>query len=745
MATLEGRATPHCTKFRNCRRVAVWQLKYRTPRASWRSRASCAAFALVFACFAAVFTTASRRLLHPFDFIRFMASTSRCIVLSSDSKMLTFHPIIIYSHYIEYCFQDQHIQKIRCFPPALNALPESNILEIQTRVCKRRTSNEAISALAIEFRRQARARRPHSAYPPLPPLLLQPLRKLKSSQAPKRPPYREPTRRQMVAMGADELAAALHAPLRSELSSLWGDDDAAAEAAVAVSPSSSSSSAASSPALPPQQQQQPLVAAPSFFFPVGDLSAFLPTHQQQQQQPTASSTMATTPNFLDDLLSSTDDLDFRVRGGTNSSTATSSSSSSVFAQTPLTHSLPPSIQQQLVQSLQAQRQLAAGLGSLTDLELDGAVDPAQLPASLRGATASRLLQLENNYERKKKRAKINRKDLNARFQELMDILNLKEDRKLNRAKVLEKAIEYIERLEDELQAVRSQAEAKKAAVSAPHQVLQQQQQSQQPTAAQMLLPTSSATHAIGGSGSLVAFNPSNAHAWAAAAAAGASSIPMAPMMWLPCSVVAPPPSSVALRAASRVRTEKRSACRGTKSSSAAADAPVAVASARSVSLALPEVSEVSTGGPRRSLKRTREGSAVASASAATAAKDEDSVFVWGAREIPTLLAFCDAWTLVSLLQTSREVAAVARRDALWLELARHRWRLGEALTPNAREQVRLLLSVDVLVLVVLTARAAIAVDGLAPRDAHACVWGDQRTSQYARARVCVCVCQPRLL
>lgn len=492
----------------------------------------------------------------------------------------------------------------------------------------------------------------------------------------------------MVAMGADELAIALHAPLRSELGALWSDDDASAASAVAVSPSSASSSGASSPVLPPQQPLAP-PTAPGFFFPVGDLSAFLAGALTQQQQSTA--TASITPNFLDDLLSSSDDLDFRVRSGTLSSSTGGGSSTPLG----LPHSLPPSIQQQLTQSLHAQRQLTAGLTSLPDspfLGLDSAADASQL-----GSAASRLLQLENNYERKKKRAKINRKDLNARFQELMDILNLKEDRKLNRAKVLERTIEYIERLEDELHAMRVQAAAKKAtgtatadATCASKQTLQSQQSQQ----SHERPPPAATAHALAtaaSGGSLVTFNASGAHAWAAA---GPSGLPMAPMMWLPCPLVAPPPSSAAVRRTrpqptSCERAEKRVALRGSKPSDVVA---VVAAAKGSAGATRPS----SADGTRRGLKRTRDDCAVTDA-ASPRTNAAESVFVWGVQEIPALLAFCDAWTLVSLLQTSTEVAAVARQNKWWLELSRHRWGLcepSELHTLTAREQVRVRVSVE---------------------------------------------------
>lgn len=562
----------------------------------------------------------------------------------------------------------------------------------------------------------------------------------------------------MVTMGAEGLTAAFHAaPMRSELSNIWNEalhDDEDDEMdhtdtsgqentdATAVSPSPSSSSSASSPGLPSQtqqQQQQQLLmmnqqallaassamlnnpAAAAFYYPMNphmnDFGAFLASSTAAattaQHQPTPVSMLAsgnTAPtnahlaqpaaplgaSFLDDLLSSTDDMDFRVRG----SGQTNSNNSSANFMLPQSHSLPPSIQQQLMQSLQMQRQstTSPGVGTMSDssfLGLDGATADGDSSSDRNAGIATRLLQLENNYERKKKRAKINRKDLNARFQDLMDILNLKEDRKLNRAKILEKTIEYIEKLEDELHAIRSQADAKKA--TNPPTAVVNQSQSQQQQTVQMMLQNPAASHAMTGGGSLLAFDPTTAHAWTAAAAAGASSMPMTPMMWLPCSIMAPPISAL-LRGAPpsppRCITEKKNTVRVSKATPAADSETVTTVTI------IPDPAD----GAKRSLKRARDTSAgdvpVPAASLtlssstqerAAATDNADSAFVWSAQEIPTFLAFCDAWTLVNLMQTSQELGSLARQNTLWIELCRRRWRLGSGsqlhLT-NACEQVR---------------------------------------------------------
>lgn len=569
----------------------------------------------------------------------------------------------------------------------------------------------------------------------------------------------------MVAMGAEELAAAFHAaaPTRNELSNIWNealrDDDEDDEMhhtdstgarAAAVSPSSSSASNSSSPGLPPQthqQQQQMLMmnqqallaassamlnpAAAAFYYPMNaglhmnDFGAFLassaPAVAQHQPTPAGmlasgnaapTNAMSAAPlgaSFLDDLLSSTDDMDFRVRGGsqTNHNNQSNNNNNANFV-LPQSHSLPPSIQQQLMQSLQMQRQSAtspnvAAMADSPFLGLDGATADGGDGGSDRNASgiATRLLQLENNYERKKKRAKINRKDLNARFQDLMDILNLKEDRKLNRAKILEKTIEYIEKLEDELHAIKSQADPKKvtSTTNTAAAAVITQNASQQQQAVQMLMQNSTASHAMATSGSLMAFDPTGAaHAWTAAA--GAS---MAPMMWLPCSMVAPPNSTLLRGAASsRPRSaEKKNSVRANKPKPAAAPETVSTATVIPAGDGLNPAE-----GAKRSLKRARDTGAGGDVPIATAvaqslssstqlqqalASDADSAFVWSAQEIPTFLSFCDAWTLVQLMQTSKELGGLARQNRHWIELCRRRWRLGgggsQLQLPNAREQV----------------------------------------------------------
>uniref|UniRef100_K3W9N4 BHLH domain-containing protein n=1 Tax=Globisporangium ultimum (strain ATCC 200006 / CBS 805.95 / DAOM BR144) TaxID=431595 RepID=K3W9N4_GLOUD len=302
-----------------------------------------------------------------------------------------------------------------------------------------------------------------------------------------------------------------------------------------------------------------------------------------------------------------------------------------------------------------------------------------------GAIASRLLQLENNYERKKKRAKINRKDLNARFQELMEILNLKEDRKLNRAKILEKTIEYIEKLEDELHAAKSQLDPKKATTVSPP--------NQPAPSPQMLLHNPSPSHAIGSGGPLMTFDPTNPHAWSAT---GHPAMPMTPMMWLPCSMMAP--SGATLRN-QRTRAEKRSTVRGGK--------PKQVAPGPSSTFMQTSVpASVTVEGARRNLKRSRESStaeastpvnsttAVVSTTVIQASKSEaaserlQSVFAWSAQEIPAVLAFCDAWMLARLMQTSKELGGAARQNKLWIELSRRRWGIcgAQLQLSNALEQ-----------------------------------------------------------
>ncbi|KAF1781199.1 Myc-type, basic helix-loop-helix (bHLH) domain [Phytophthora cactorum] len=228
---------------------------------------------------------------------------------------------------------------------------------------------------------------------------------------------------------------------------------------------------------------------------------------------------------------------------------------------------------------------------------------------------SRLLQLETNYERKKKRAKINRKDLNSRFQELMDILHLKEDRKLNRAKILEKTIEHIEKLTAQLNAL-------KARQPPPQQGLQHNASLRKKTIPlhhPHQLHAAMGQHNIAGSvrGSaaggapLLPYNPSQSHPWSAGVIG--TNLPLAPVMWMPCPVVT-----------STAMTRKRAAPGRTADTS--------------------------------SRKRGRVESVEKVTAATSAVATESSVFEWSAQEIPTILSYCDAWTLVSVMRRTKDIS-----------------------------------------------------------------------------------------
>ncbi|KAL4116655.1 hypothetical protein PRIC2_012107 [Phytophthora ramorum] len=287
-----------------------------------------------------------------------------------------------------------------------------------------------------------------------------------------------------------------------------------------------------------------------------------------------------------------------------------------------------------------------------------------------GTNSTRLLQLETNYERKKKRAKINRKDLNSRFQELMDILHLKEDRKLNRAKILEKTIEHIDKLTTELKALRAghpsqqQALHARKAVSALHNP-------------QIHGMTSAMAHSIGqhnlasaaqgkstGGPRLLPFNPSQSHPWTAG-----TSLPLTPMMWVPCPVVTS--SGMMLKRAAPGRpaepsTRKRGRIESIESSTTTISEPASSASETESS---PETSDaVATPTP-------------------SGTTTESSLFEWSAQEIPTLLSYCDAWTLVSVMGTSRELRRSASSNQLWVDLCRVRWRIPSTISiPKPRQQ-----------------------------------------------------------
>jgi hypothetical protein len=287
------------------------------------------------------------------------------------------------------------------------------------------------------------------------------------------------------------------------------------------------------------------------------------------------------------------------------------------------------------------------------------------------ATA-RLLQLEDNYERKKKRAKINRKDLNARFQDLMELLHLREDRKLNRAKVLEKAIEHIESLTAELKAIKAQLGGGVSSHAARNAQISSHASAHKAAAmVPIALPARRSSsgiqhHAIAplNCSSTTTMMPiaAGAHPWGAGTG---STMPLASMVWVPCPVVGHPMS-----ASLAVDTSGgRSAARGGNSS---------------------------TNSKRRRLKRSREvesesdssvderhhaqvgqrdGGGSASWDAEVALASAGAAAVWAVLEIPTVLQFCDAWSLTSVMQTCKELERAARRESLWASLVQRRWRV----------------------------------------------------------------------
>ncbi|GMF28253.1 unnamed protein product [Phytophthora lilii] len=283
-----------------------------------------------------------------------------------------------------------------------------------------------------------------------------------------------------------------------------------------------------------------------------------------------------------------------------------------------------------------------------------------------GANASRLLQLETNYERKKKRAKINRKDLNSRFQELMDILHLKEDRKLNRAKILEKTIEHIEKLTAELNALKAghqpqqglnqtqQTHARKTAVALQHPHQFHGITSAMAHSMGHHSATSSAHANVSTGAPILPFNPSHNHPWSAAGVG--TSLPLAQMMWVPCPVVTS--SGMMLKRAAPGRpidtsTRKRGRVESVESVTTTVSEP---ATSSSEIESVPETSDVMM-------------------TSVSSVEKDASMFVWSALEIPTLLSYCDAWTLATVMRVSRELRHAATSDKLWADLSRERWRL----------------------------------------------------------------------
>lgn len=281
------------------------------------------------------------------------------------------------------------------------------------------------------------------------------------------------------------------------------------------------------------------------------------------------------------------------------------------------------------------------------------------------ATA-RLLQLEDNYERKKKRAKINRKDLNARFQDLMELLHLREDRKLNRAKVLEKAIEHIESLTAELKAAKAQlssgggshatadtqtsshASAHKAAAMVPIALPGRRSSSgiQHHAIAPLNCSSTGAMMPIAAGG----------HPWGAGAG---TTMPLASMVWVPCPVVGHPMSAslavdtAAARGGSAGSSSKRRRLKRTREVDSESDSSVDE--------------------PQSAQVGQTDGGANASWDAQAALGSAGAAAVWAVLEIPTVLQFCDAWSLASVMQTCKELERVARQECLWASLVQRRW------------------------------------------------------------------------
>ncbi|GLE09832.1 hypothetical protein PINS_up021746 [Pythium insidiosum] len=313
-------------------------------------------------------------------------------------------------------------------------------------------------------------------------------------------------------------------------------------------------------------------------------------------------------------------------------------------------------------------------GAASMLMPQAPVPPMHGPSSSSsGLSAARLSQLEDNYERKKKRAKINRRDLNSRFQELMEVLHLREDRKLNRAKILERAIEHIHELTDELHRVKAQLGS-------------QTNGSRNPTtaAATTTAVASMARRASAPSGApQMQAPPMPLPPWQRRPSPHALPTPPAPVMWMPCPVIptASPhvpmqrPRAVSATAALVYAPGAMSTSTHTTNvRSSPSRAPTSQSESPSQS-----TSESTALVPRRSgLKRGRESP-----------QTRDHVFIWVVQEVPTLLELCDAWSLTALLATSRDVrgslAVVKRLPTLWRQLCLRRWRVDLPLDGGASD------------------------------------------------------------
>ncbi|KAE9296734.1 hypothetical protein PF008_g23923 [Phytophthora fragariae] len=378
------------------------------------------------------------------------------------------------------------------------------------------------------------------------------------------------------------------------------------EEMAAVSSSSSSSSASASASTQPQRLLLPSTPHAQ----LNELSAFLAASA-------ATCGAAAPPTFLDDLLRDDGD-DARAQLHEDVPVSGAMLSDAVFF-------------------------------SLGEDTHRATTDSSSVGSPSTGTSSTRLLQLETNYERKKKRAKINRKDLNSRFQELMDILHLKEDRKLNRAKILEKTIEHIEKLTAELNALKGghqpQQTARKAAVPLQHP---QQLHAMAQAIGHHSIASSAAHGSVAGGAPLLPYNPSQ---WSAAGVG--TSLPLPPMMWMPCPVVTS--SGMLKRVAPGRPADTLIRKRGR---------------VESMESAVTSSSEVESG------PESPESPEVATTVVSSGDAKDSSLFVCSALEIPTLLAFCDAWTLATVMRTSRELRSAASSETLWEELCRDRWRIS---------------------------------------------------------------------
>ncbi|TMW59945.1 hypothetical protein Poli38472_005014 [Pythium oligandrum] len=271
-------------------------------------------------------------------------------------------------------------------------------------------------------------------------------------------------------------------------------------------------------------------------------------------------------------------------------------------------------------------------------------------------SAERLSQLEDNYERKKKRAKINRRDLNSRFTELMEILNLREDRKLNRAKILETAIEHIHKLTAELEAVKAQLDPNKLQTATRSNQFGASTQSQPRTKA-LPLPPHWPPHAI--------------------------AVPT-PVMWMPVLPAMSPHAQAPVRPVPMTARQRKAAMATSTASTAQAPPP------RSSQDSVGPVRRVNLKRARVESTRTVPRHETSSMSGPIVSSNTTLMLLWTAREVPTLLAYCDAWSLCSVMATCRDLSLAARDTKLWAALCRHRWRLEDEDEDEIMQDARVL-------------------------------------------------------